>query len=360
VLLLGGVLFFMATARGAAASPSVLSRLGATPTFSPSTVPANGDVNPYGVAFVPRGFPSGGPLQAGDILVSNFNDSANLQGTGTTIVRVDRMGTPSLFFQGPTGLGLTTALGVLRGGYVLVGNVPSPTGTCTSGANGAENGVGQGSLLIIDRHGNLVTTLQNSAFLDGPWFLTIRDEGERAQVYVANALNGTVSRLDLRIERDVLEVHGMTRVASGYVHRCDPAALVVGPTGLALDGDGDDLYVASTGDNAVYLLDHIGFRGDQGPGRIFIQDQAHLHGPLALARTPGGHFLSAQGDAVNADPAQPSEIVEFDDRGRFVDERSVDSAPGSAFGLAFMRQRDGFVFAAVDDGQNVLDVWNVR
>ena len=53
-----------------------------------STVPANGDTNPYGVAFVPFGFPQGGPLNPGDILVSNFNNSAGLSGTGTTIVRV--------------------------------------------------------------------------------------------------------------------------------------------------------------------------------------------------------------------------------------------------------------------------------
>ena len=53
-----------------------------------STVPANGDVNPYGVAFVPPGFPTGGTINPGDILISNFNSSANLQGTGTTIVDV--------------------------------------------------------------------------------------------------------------------------------------------------------------------------------------------------------------------------------------------------------------------------------
>src|SRR5215470_14316502 len=33
-----------------------------------------------------------------------------------------------LFFQGRRGLGLTTALGVLRSGLVLVGNVPSTGG----------------------------------------------------------------------------------------------------------------------------------------------------------------------------------------------------------------------------------------
>jgi hypothetical protein len=65
-----------------------------------STVPGNGDVNPYGVAFVPPGFPAGGLLKPGDIVVSNFNDMANVQGTGTTIVDVAPNNQVSLFFQG--------------------------------------------------------------------------------------------------------------------------------------------------------------------------------------------------------------------------------------------------------------------
>jgi len=87
-----------------------------------STIPATGDLNPYGVTFVPPGFPAGGPLSPGDILVSNFNNSKNLQGTGTTIIKL----TPSngaapdtqaqVFFQGTTP-GLTTALGVLTAAY---------------------------------------------------------------------------------------------------------------------------------------------------------------------------------------------------------------------------------------------------
>jgi hypothetical protein len=51
-----------------------------------STIPANGDLNPYGVAFVPQSFP-GGAIARGDVLISNFNNSNNLQGTGTTIVK---------------------------------------------------------------------------------------------------------------------------------------------------------------------------------------------------------------------------------------------------------------------------------
>jgi hypothetical protein len=59
-----------------------------------STVPGNGDVNPYGVAVIPA---TEGRLTAGDILVSNFNDKANVQGTGTTLVEVSPAGKTSVF-----------------------------------------------------------------------------------------------------------------------------------------------------------------------------------------------------------------------------------------------------------------------
>ena len=66
-----------------AADPSFLSTLHHVSTLA-STVPGNGDVNPYGVAVIPV---STGSLVANNVLVSNFNNSANLQGTGTTIVQ---------------------------------------------------------------------------------------------------------------------------------------------------------------------------------------------------------------------------------------------------------------------------------
>ncbi len=339
----------------------ILPRLPTAPTFSPSTVPANGDLNPYGVAFVPAGFPSGGPLQPGDILVSNFNDSANLQGTGTTIVRIDSSGNQSLFFQGHGNLGLSTALGVLRAGFVVVGSVPAstPSATCTTGKAGQEKGVGAGELLVLNAQGNVVRTLHSPAFLDGPWDLTVSDGGNTASIFVSNALNGTVSRIDLALGERSVSVLGMTRIASGYTHRCDPAAFVVGPTGLALDEEADVLYVASTGDNAIYKVRDPFGTVDRGTGNVAVQDDVHLHGPLGLARASNGDLITSQGDAVNPDPAQQSEIVEYTATGTFITQFSIDPAAGSAFGLALAESGGAFVFAAVDDGLNVLDIWVV-
>jgi hypothetical protein len=137
-----------------------------------TTVPANGDLNPYGVAFVPNGFPSGGALKPGDVLVSNFNNSSNQQGTGTTIVDIHPNGSESLFFQDSSAPGLDTALGVLKSGFVIVGNPPA-----TYDSMGNLVSIGQGSLLILDRNGKVVTTLSDAKLLDGPWDLAIITRG---------------------------------------------------------------------------------------------------------------------------------------------------------------------------------------
>src|SRR5215471_600643 len=103
-----------------------------------STVPARGDINPYGVAVIPQ---SVGLLKRGQILVSNFNNTGNQQGTGVTIVELSPDGVLSQFAQidpaavagkcpgvSPVGVGLTTALVVLRRGWVIVGSLPTTDG----------------------------------------------------------------------------------------------------------------------------------------------------------------------------------------------------------------------------------------
>lgn len=318
-----------------------------------STVPANGDVNPYGIAFVPRGVPSWSTLKPGDVVVSNFNAASNAQGTGTTVVKLSPGQTPTTFFQG-SNLGLTTALAVLRSGFVLVGNVPAPDGKTV---------VPPGSLLVIGPQGNLVTQLSSSTLLDGPWDMTVIDRGQRVTAFVSNVLNGTVARIELAIGSDGVRMLQSSRIiASGYVNRTDPNALVVGPTGLAYDPNIDVLYVASTGDNAVFAIQNAASTNrNAGVGRMIYADAAHLHGPLALALAPNGHLVTANGDAVNPDPQQPSEIVEFTVTGRFVAQMQVDTVPGAAFGLAFGHGSKGQPeFAAVDDNTNTATIWTLR
>jgi len=323
-----------------------------------STVPANGDLNPYGVAVVPLGFPSGAAVRPGDILVSNFNNKDNSQGTGSTIIKLTANGTiapsgsASVFFPGGSGLGLTTALGILRKGFVIVGNVPTSDGTIAT--------IKPGSLLVIDRNGKLVSTIPSNAAttLDGPWDLTIFDGGDEALLFVSNVLNGTVSRLDLTVGNRGITVTRATRIASGYTHVPNAAALVLGPTGLVFDADKDVLFVASTGDNAIFKIDNAAARRQAVVRGTLVTQDSHLRGPLALASAPNGDLLAANGDAVNADPAHPSEIVEFTRAGHFVTEFNVDAGQGGAFGLAVGRTSvSSRSLVAVDDVANSVQVY---
>jgi hypothetical protein len=184
----------------------IVPNLPAAPQLRVTTLPASGDVNPYGLAIVPAGFRKGGKLSPGEFLVANFNNSTNTQGTGTTIVTVTPGQTPStapVFFNS-SAVGLTEALSVLKSGFVIVGNVPTSNGTFGT--------IGPGSLQIINRFGTVVQTLTDanthSTLFDGPWASTVIDKGNTAQLFVSNVEGGTVTRINLKVVRD----HGQTNL----------------------------------------------------------------------------------------------------------------------------------------------------
>ncbi|HZY86770.1 MAG TPA: SdrD B-like domain-containing protein, partial [Gemmataceae bacterium] len=323
-----------------------------TPTVA-STVPGSGDVNPYGVFFVPANFPSGGKLQPGDLLVSNFNNAGNVQGTGTTIVKITPGGQPTTFFTSQA-LGLDDALAVLQAGFVVVGNVPNVDGMGTPGP---------GSLQFIDKNGNLVKTLTDANLLNGPWGLAVNDQGSSVQLFVSNVNSGTITRINLSIQNGTITVTGMTQIASGFTHKTDPNAFVIGPAGLAYDAIHNVLYVASQADDAIYKIVNAGTTTtDGGTGTKVVNDPQHLHGPLGLVLTPGGNLIVANSDGVNADPNQPSELVEYtfsNGNINFGGQFSVDPANGGAFGLGLRTTAQGGVkLAAVNDNATTISTWD--
>src|SRR5215471_11445665 len=255
-----------------------------------STLPKNRDVNPYGVAVVPT---TSGRLTAGDILVSNFNNHRNLQGTGTTIVDVSSSGTVSTFADlasnklpgaCPGGLGLTTALVALRSGWVIVGSLPTKNGSSASAQAGC--------LIVLDPSGTPVETISGGA-INGPWDMTADDQGSTATLFVSNVLNGTVAgspdtvdggtvvRIPLSIPGSGLPSPGpQTVIGNGFPERTDPASLVVGPTGLGLGSDGT-LYVADSVDNSIVSIPDASSR--TGPtGGSAVSTNGFLNDPLGL------------------------------------------------------------------------------
>ena len=339
-----------------------------TVTPGPSTVPANGDVNPYGVAVVPR---STGNLVRGHVLVSNFNAVSNAQGTGTTIVDVAPNGTVTVFatisaagLPGPCpgGIGLTTALSVLRSGWVIVGSLPTSDGTSTTAQAGC--------LLVLNRWGKVVETLSGwcqGVQINGPWDMTALDLGSVAELFVTNVLNGTVTAgADPSVPGPVVNKgtvvrillfipeHGNPReilrtvVGSGFPERTDPGALVVGPTGVALDDEGS-LYVADTQNNRIAKISQAVTRFKSGGIGKTISVGGALNQPLGIVVAPNENVL-----AVNAGDGN---IVEIASWGAQVAVKDIDTSgagAGTLFGLALTPNNKGLYF--VDDGDNTLDL----
>jgi hypothetical protein len=326
--------------------------------FGLSSVPPTGpaEMNPYGLAIVPAAFPTSGTLQPGDMLFSNFNDADNVQGTGTTIVRVTPAGVRSTFFTSAQ-TGLSAALAVLQGGLVVTGNVPNV------GADGGA-AVGSGALQVLDASGKVLQTLTDPALLADPWALTVHDMGATAQIFVSNVVSGVVTRLDVAVSATALTVNDKLQIASGYATRTDPAAFVVGPGGMVYDAPSDTLYLASSAEKVggtevgtIFAVASAGARtSSAGMGTVVFADPMHLHGPIGLVRAPNGDLVTANSDAVNADPMQPSTLVQFTTQGQYVGQLSVDPGNGAAFGLTVGSFGGQSVLAALNDNQATLTI----
>ncbi len=157
------------------------------------------------------------------------------QGTGTTIVQVTPRGHASLFAQigdlgsaCPGGVGLTTALVALRGGWVIVGSLPTQNGGIS----------GPGCLIVLDSHGVVRETFTGHGIV-GPWDMTALDLGGLSELFVTNVLGGIIGPRSTS--------HG------GTVQRLLIArgGALMGELGLAIAPNGDILTVNGADGNIV-------------------------------------------------------------------------------------------------------------
>ncbi len=334
-----------------------------------STISDNGDLNPYAIIVAPV---SAGPIGKSDVLIDNFNNISNLQGTGTTIVDFNAATKATKLIanlapqakQCPGGVGLTTAMTMLQSGWIIVGSTPSTDGTTRT--------KGDGCLIVLDANGK-VADVWSGPDINGPWgnIATI-DKGTTATLFVSMAgkdvpgpevrdptsgypvtvHNATVVRFDLSIpEGKPPAVAHRTIIADGFGQRSDRDAFLIGPTGLALSGDGT-LYVSDGLENRIAAIEGAVSRTTSaGLGRTVTQEGL-LKRPLALAFTAAGHLITCNaknGQVVEIDPATGKQLY-----AQWVDTDAAQSPPGNGdlFGLAIAS--DGKSFYYVEDDMNTL------
>jgi hypothetical protein len=334
-----------------------------------STVTDNGDLNPYAIIVAPV---SAGKIQQGDVLVDNFNNVSNLQGTGTTIVDfnpVTKTATtfaklPQKLAQCPGGVGLSTAMTMLKSGWVIVGSTPSTDGTTRTKGNGC--------LIVLDPNGQLVTTWTGPNIND-PWGnMAVIDNGTKATLFISMAgfdvpgpevrdsntgyavtINkATVLRIELAIpEGKPPAIVSQTVIANGFGQRADRDVFLIGPTGLALGPD-NTLYVSDALKNQIVAIPNAATRMDSaGTGRT-VTEGGLLKRPLALVITPNGHLLvcnAVNGQVVEVDLATGKQLY-----AQWIDADPAQSPPGNGdlFGIAMTPDGKGFYY--VEDDVNTL------
>lgn len=332
----------------------------ATVTPLGSTTPANGDENPY--AIWPVAY-TVGSVSSGDVLVDNFNNRSNNQGTGTTIVDVHPNQQVSVFASVPPtlagcpgGVGLTTAMVQLRSGWTIVGSLPSTDDKIDS--------VGAGCLIELSPTGQVAGVIA-APYLDGPWDAVASDNGTSATLFVTNTLfgvtktgttqvdQGTVQRLTLTEPPNAAPaVTGNTLIGAGFGERPDASAFVKGPTGLVLAPSGT-LYVADNLGNRIAAIPDALSRTDSAGTGTTLAQGGQLSNPLGMALAPNGNLLEA--NATNG------KIVEITPAGRQVGEyyaiQDVGQDPpgnGDLFDIAINQAGSGVLF--VKDDTNTLAV----
>ena len=356
-LLVAGVA--VAPAAGASTTASFVGGFKTIATVA-STVPKNGDVNPYGVAVVTR---SKDRLHRGDVLVSNFNDKANTQGTGTTIVEVAPNRSVRVFAQinaahlpgaCPGGIGLTTALAILGNDWVVVGSLPTNAGNPATAKAGC--------LLVLNSDGRVVETFHGHG-INGPWDMTAVSGRSVSALFVTNVLNGTVAGGGKVVRRGTVlrlivttPARGLPRliadttIGSGFPQETNSSALVIGPTGVGLGRNGT-LYVADTLDNRIAAIPNALLRGHSAETGLTVSRNGALQGPLGVAIAPNGDVLavnSLNGNLVEITPDGSQVAV------KKLDTSGSPAGAGALFGLAVAPHGNGVYF--VDDATNALDL----
>jgi hypothetical protein len=334
-----------------------------------SSVTDNGDLNPYAVVVAPV---SAGKIIKDDVLVDNFNNVSNLQGTGTTIVlyRPSTKQTslfaklPQKLPECPGGVGLSTAMTMLKSGWVIVGSTPSTDGTTAT--------KGDGCVIVLDPNGQMVEAWSGPTIND-PWGnMAVIDNGSAATLFISMAgfdlpspdvidsatgfpvrlHKATVLRLELQIPEGKPPVLvSQTVVGDGFSQRADRDNFLLGPTGLALGPD-NTLYVTDGLDNVIVAIpDAVNRTTSAGTGRVVTQGGL-LSWPLAMVYTSAGHLLvcnGKDGQLVEIGAAAGKQIYS-----QWIDSDQAQSPPGNGdlFGIALTPDGEGFYY--VEDDMNTL------
>lgn len=301
---------------------SVLATLKHESELGSTIDPKNGDLNPYGLDVAKV---SSGNISAGDLVVCNFNDNQNVQGTGTSIVALHPIAPAT-----PRDIAINS---VLDGCNALA---MSPAGTIWAAAFSANDNP------IVSQSGAVVSSLSN-----GPWhhpfgqaFVPPVNAHSVPAFYASNAADGSL----VRIYVNPGPTFTFSTIAHGFPVNGGAPGGILAPSGLNYQPIGDRLYVVDGTNNALYAIDNISkieangitvnangtFSGKFAGNAHLLFEGAPLNGPISSAILPGGNIVLGN----TLDPDGTNLMVEFSPTGQMLATKNVDNGTaGAIFGM---------------------------
>ena len=302
-------------------SVSVLKQLTSERTIGSTVV--DHQLNPYGLDIAKT---SAGNITKGDLVICNFNNPQNVQGTGTTLL----------------------ALHPVTGSRpILIANNPILTG-CAALATGPGGPIWAAAFSsnanpIISPSGNVLAALHGLPY-DHPFGQAFSPKSGPfgvAAFYASNAGDGAIVRANIHTNGPFT----FDRVATGFPVNGGAPGSILGPSGLQYDAPDDRLYIVDGTNNAVYALCHVStiprngvhvnsdgttFSGPFAKRARLVFMGSPLNGPISSALLFNGHLVIGN----TLDAAGLNLMVEITPAGHVLFVKNVDNgAAGAIFGM---------------------------
>ena len=307
-----------------------------------------GEQNPYGLDVAKS---TSGKLTAGDLVICDFNNSANVQGTGSTLLALHpvRGSKPTLLLKNPELLGCD-ALAMTPGDEIWNSDFAANNNALVSGAG----------------HLDIVLNGHPFAHPFGEAFAPVDAPNGLAAFYVSNAGDGTLIRINIK-KGPPSPVFTFDTIVHGFAINGGPPGSILGPSGLQYDVKNDRLFVVDGQNNTVDVINHPStvprsgifvspdgkhFSGAAGALAKNIFAGAPLNGPISSALLPNGNLVIGN----TLDPNGKNIMVEITHTGVLLATRNVDTgAAGSLFGMVATGTSDANTQLFFnDDNENFL------
>jgi len=279
--------------------------------------PTNGDRNPYGLSIAPV---TAGLLTAGDLVVCDFNNSANVQGTGTTVEYIHPApgSTVVRFAQGATLLGCGETATLPDDRVAVTAKVAN-------------------DVVIFNPSGTVQTTFSGAPF-NGPWGATYAASATKPAIYVTNANDGSLVRINVTGPSS----YTTETIATGFSFNGGAPGSIFAPYGLAYNAANDTLYIVESNSNKLIQIKNVSsvaaagitvsagdtvFGGPSGTSASVVFSGTPLN-------TPMGGALLTNGDIAVANTGDNLMVV-LTPGGAVVGTLSLDAgAAGALFSFA--------------------------